>query len=57
MEWWRLQEDPEDGVVRCRQKAAGFQGVTVQGSPLFGEIVSCIQGQAINAKSTDVRLL
>lgn len=34
-----------------------FQGVAFKESPLFGEVVSCIQEKVIYPKSTDVPLL
>lgn len=54
MEWWRLREGQGDRVVRFLQEAVGSQGVDIKGSPLFSEVVSCIQGQVIYLKHTDV---
>lgn len=57
MEWWRLREDQGDRVVRFLQEAVGCQGIEIKGSPLFSEVVCCIQGQVIYLKRTDVQLL
>lgn len=44
-------------MVIFLQKGGGFQGVEFQEAPLFGEVVSGVQGKFIYPKSTDVPLL